>query len=166
MLAPILGFLGGLAAVALSGFVQLIIESRRERRALRAALRLLEDEYEHAVAAIRNVLEQGRWWETPDDPVETAWTESRELLALSVSRSDWYMLIAAREHVRNFAMRTHIAALEERTALDDDERRELERRTKVLNVVIKRLGALDEALPRWGLLPLRRLPAPPQPPAR
>jgi hypothetical protein len=118
--AALLGFLGGLLAVAFKGWVDYLLETRRERRPVRAAIRMLVDEASDAEAALSAILTAGVWG---GPGVESNWPESRGLLAATLSRDEWPLAINVRLRVRtiNGLIMSHARSEE----LSDDDRRRL-----------------------------------------
>jgi hypothetical protein len=121
MVPALLGFLGGLLAVALKGWVDYALAARRERKPLRAALRLLADEASDAHAGIQQLLKRGEWDAVP---VATTWPENRVLLASHLDELGWPLAINI--HLRIEFFNALAVAHERGQLVTEDERRELE----------------------------------------
>jgi hypothetical protein len=78
--------LGGL----LTGAVTYVLESKRERKAIRAAARVLIDAIKSPMINTQVLLEDGRWFVAPGDDARKhfsteLWEEHRQLLAAGLS---------------------------------------------------------------------------------
>jgi hypothetical protein len=92
----VLGFIGGLAAVALKGGVDFYFEWRRDRRALRSAARLLGHELEMVDLWLAlSIADQA--WVPPGTWIfdRDVWRETKATLASGVSAEVWRSVEAA-----------------------------------------------------------------------
>lgn len=96
----LLGFIGGLAAVALKGAVDFYFEWRRERRALQSAARLIAYEFE-VIALWASLSVEQRRWLPPGRWVfdQELWREAKGILASSLSPNDWRLVLGAYSNV-------------------------------------------------------------------
>jgi hypothetical protein len=120
-----LGFLGGLLAVGLSGWVTLALEKRRERRANRVAARLVADDLSTASAFLRTMQHFGRWLTPEDGDLRVAsWDEGRPLLAASLRNwRDWAQLRHAVWSARTLERITRERLQSGETVLSEEDRR-------------------------------------------
>jgi hypothetical protein len=93
----LVGFVGGLAAVGLKGAVDFFFDRSRERRAARAAARLMMEELGRG---FRYCNQLRHWDGDPDYPFETpwpldVWREHAALLAATVDPYDWSRVATA-----------------------------------------------------------------------
>ena len=86
----LIGFLGGIAAVALKGLVDLHFERRRDFRSVRAAVRLVDLEFSSTSVWLDVSIDDARWME-PDHYVfdHATWRENKALLASALTDQQW-----------------------------------------------------------------------------
>ena len=101
MLPAIFGLIGVIVGGFLNGAVQWKIASRAERRASRAAARLVMDDLLQVEGEIDQALEDGVWGDlAASPPTLEAWTEHRTTLT-SLPFRDWAMITNAVSFARN-----------------------------------------------------------------
>jgi hypothetical protein len=89
----LLAFAGGVAAVALKGYVDYVLERRREHRALQVAARLVYEELWGASAGIATGLFMGRV-PAPEQFTESAWDENKALIGGAVDFEHWRLVLS------------------------------------------------------------------------
>lgn len=89
MVQVLVGFLGGLAAVALKSYVDVAFERQRERKSIRVAARLVAHELSNACLWLDMVIDSRRW-EVPEAFVfnHDVWRSHKETLA-HLSWEEW-----------------------------------------------------------------------------
>jgi hypothetical protein len=81
MLTAIIGLVGVLAGVVITGLWQVHLERRRERRALRLAARVVNDEIRWALLGVTLLLREDSWRGAVSANVIGDWREYRAALA-------------------------------------------------------------------------------------
>lgn len=95
----LLGFLGGIAAVALKGAVDFYFARRLERRTVRAAARLVGHEYDY-FALWLDMVSEGEWIPPGEWAFDVElWRESKMTLAAALNRNHWREVVSARRWV-------------------------------------------------------------------
>lgn len=103
VLIPLLAFIGGVAAVAAKGWLDYILERRRERAQLRSAARLIAGEFSGIAIHVQTVEELGKWQELDEWGFDhDAWRENKALLAANLSYLDWITVSMAYRSVRTY----------------------------------------------------------------
>src|SRR4051794_21110460 len=87
----IFGFLGGVVGAAVKGYVDVILERRREARATRAAVRLMATASSMHTSVAKNLVNSRVWgrWPRQAEELEKIWSENRQLLASSLDDIHW-----------------------------------------------------------------------------
>jgi hypothetical protein len=139
--------LGGL----LTGAVTYVLESKRERKAIRAAARVLIDAIKSPMINTQVLLEDGRWFVAPGDDARKhfsteLWEEHRQLLAAGLSPDGWRAVSNAFRSLRGLG-----AIFAQRSSEDPpDEARRFD-----IDILYKNVEASAGALARVADLPSR-----------
>lgn len=96
MTAAVFGLIGVVVGGVLNGLVALVMDGRRDARAVMGAARLVLEEVSGFSATYSTALEQGTWSTIPQWPLRLGqWEEYRTLIASRVSSSsEWRKLSA------------------------------------------------------------------------
>jgi hypothetical protein len=92
--AAIFGLIGVIVGAAVSGWVSLTLERRRERQASRAALNVIDVGLLRAKGYIEAILEDGVWAAGTDTSVP-AWPRYEDVLARQLPRDDFHFVALA-----------------------------------------------------------------------
>jgi hypothetical protein len=119
VLSVLLAFAGGVVAVALKGYVDLLLDRRREKRAVQVAARLVYEELWGATMGIEgdlfiHKLPRAAWFTT------SAWDENKALLAPAMTFESW------RNMATGYGSMLDARELAEREAPDGFATRELD----------------------------------------
>jgi hypothetical protein len=148
MTAAIFGLIGVIIGGLITSGVELFRDSFRERRGLRSAVRLVDDELGYVVAALDNVLEVGKWRPQQDDLERSAWEESKPLLAAALELNDWRGIVIAYLHMDNFVAQSQVAEMRGDQEFANGEEELLRERLDAIENVQKRLNQLETELGR------------------
>jgi hypothetical protein len=140
----LLGFIGGLAAVGLKGAVDLFFEHRRDKKAARAAARLMMEEL---ARGFRYCNQLAQWDGNPHYPFDKpwpleVWRDHASLLATTLDPFDWARVATAYRTIE--ATEIDHGPLRRLTPLDELSRTELKRRaawiSEGLDVLVRIAG--------------------------
>lgn len=97
----VLGFVAGVATLALKAALDFYFERRRERRAVRAAARLVGHELGSASIWLQTVAGAGRWM-TPEGWAfdHDVWRENKTLLAMALTDARWLTMATGYREVQ------------------------------------------------------------------
>ena len=150
VVAPaLLAFIGGVLAVAIKGWIDFVLEQRRERRAVRATTRLLRAELGDARAYLQVVLKDGgQWWRVEPPPFDAAaWDQHRYLVAAWTNVAEWHLVALAYRSMRGLRARyehdTQPGLV--RGPLREEDRAYLEVELEMLKTAIDRLADMESA---------------------
>lgn len=125
MSTAIVGLVGVVIGGLLTGALQFTLEVARERRASRAALRLVANELTVCLAAVDGTQARRRWREAEAFP-KTAWEENKAIIAAGVKAEVWRALEGAEATVRFIRARGEAAKLRGDLTVHDDETEEID----------------------------------------
>jgi hypothetical protein len=116
----VIGFIGGLAAIALKGSVDFWFERRRERRAVRGAARLLAHEFDFFALWLDMVIDGGVWEEPEDWTFDReVWKDTKTLLASGLPDRFWGVVTTGYRGVGQIDTLRAQAREEARTTVDE-----------------------------------------------
>jgi hypothetical protein len=145
--AAIFGLVGVITGAAVSGWVTLTLERRREDEARRAALHVLDVELLRAKMYVEGVLEAGVWAAGTDTSIRS-WDRYEDVLARRLRRDDFHFValaVTAAERAPMF-FAEQIAAGEIAITLSDTDRRALE---TILEAILRAQIVLGKQLGPW-----------------
>jgi hypothetical protein len=158
VLAAAIGLVGVVLGAVIAAGIPFLLERRRERQTVRAAVRLVALDLGAAIMGVQESLEQGEWWsfyEGRGGLVYEAWQETKGLLAATMEPTDWWMLVAAEVTVRDLNSRAEEAGLlveagvRSTAALTDSDRDDLTEALRELQEV--EAGIRSRLDPQAGL---------------
>jgi hypothetical protein len=147
------GFLGGLAAVALKGWVDYLLEARRERRATRAATRLVTAELSNWAIWIRYVLHVEEWAPPVRDSSFAWWDEHRGLLAANVPGHTWDAITSAYALIHDVETHYKHALADDRGGLTEHDADHLTEAVTSVDEAVRRLREIEPDLALRGAQP-------------
>jgi hypothetical protein len=154
----IFGLVGVVVGAVVAGGVDYALDRRRERAGLRAALRLVEDEYKDLLSVVAIVLQMRVWppsdWQAWRSTSRDQWETHRDVLAARLSAADWELIAQGRDIHRRLAgyIEEHGPGkqLTVERIVEDGELRSLEAWRDTLERIIERIRELTGAPSRPG----------------
>jgi hypothetical protein len=145
--AAIFGLVGVIVGAAVSGWVTLALERRREDQARRAALHVMDVELLRAKAYTESVLESGVWAAGTDTSVRV-WDRYEDVLARQLRRDDFHFVALAVTAAERAPMlfAEQIAAGEKVIPLSDIDRGGLE---NIRDAIMRGQIVLGKQLGPW-----------------
>ena len=160
MSEAIFGLVGVVVGALITGVVDYVLDRRRERATLRAALRLIGDEYKDLLGVVDLAL-MARAWPLSDRyrrliRTDDQWERNRDVLAAQLSPVDWELIARGRDvrHGLQHYMDKHEHEKElVELILDSNESILLEAWQETLERIIMRTAALSgapsETIQKW-----------------
>lgn len=158
MTQAIFGLVGVIVGALVTGGVSFVRDRRRESADLRAALRLVEDDFHLLLMGLRAMAKAGVWHPRILTMELTSWPEHRGILASHLSSDDWLrvsvgasIFAAARSGAeRGFAAQEG----DDLPALTDEDREVVEKGVNDLDEIVSVMQSLHS--PPAGLIGLLR----------